>query len=167
VTGLALYEIAIAFRAAANKLADLDLPEDVVRDTLESISGDLETKAVNVASFVRNLEASAEQIKAAEQQMANRRKAIEKRAENVREYLLNNMIHAGISKIECPYFKLAVRENPPAVVINEPGLIPAAYMTEPVAPPPAPDKKLIAAAIKDGFEVPGAHLARGRRLDIK
>jgi hypothetical protein len=167
MTGLALYQIAAEYRAAADQLADLDLPEDVVRDTLESISGDLETKAVNVASFVRNLEASAEQIKAAEQQMANRRKAIEKRAENVREYLLNNMVHAGISKIECPYFKLAVRENPPAVVINEPGLIPAAYMTEPVAPPPAPDKKLIAAAIKDGFEVPGAHLARGKRLDIK
>lgn len=167
MTGLALYQIAGEYRAAADQLADLDLPEDVVRDTLESISGDLETKAVNVASFVRNLEASAAQIKEAEQAMSNRRKAIEKRAENVREYLLNNMLHSGISKIECPYFKLAVRDNPPAVVINEPGLIPLAYMTEPVAPPPAPDKALIKKAITDGFEVPGAHLTRGKRLDIK
>jgi hypothetical protein len=164
---LSLYQISAEYRAASDQLADLDLPEDVVRDTLESISGDLETKAVNVASFVRNLEASAEQIKAAEQQMANRRKAIEKRAENVREYLLSNMIHAGISKIECPYFKLSVRENPVSVVINELGLIPAAYMTEPVAPTPSPDKELIKKAIGDGFEVPGAHLARGKRLDIK
>jgi hypothetical protein len=30
-----------------------------------------------------------------------------------------------------------------------------------------PDKKLIAAALKDGFEVPGCSLVRGRRLDIK
>ena len=164
---LSLYVLSSEYRAAAEQLADLDLPEEVVRDTLESISGDLEAKSVNVASFVRNLEASAEQIKEAEAAMEARRKAIEKRAANVRQYLLDNMIAAGISKIECPHFRLAVRENPPAVVINEPGLIPAAYMTDPPPPPSAPDKKLIAQAIKDGFDVPGAHLARGKRLDIR
>ena len=164
---LSLFVLASEYRAAADQLADLDLPEEVVRDTLESISGDLEAKSVNVASFVRNLEASAEQIKEAEAAMAARRKAIETRAANVRQYLLDNMIAAGISKIECPYFKLAVRENPPAVVINEPALIPSAYMTDPAPPPPAPDKALIKKAIQDGFEVPGAHLARGKRLDIK
>jgi outer membrane murein-binding lipoprotein Lpp len=162
-----LYVVAAEYRAAADQLADLDLPEEVVRDTLESISGDLEAKSVNVASFVRNLEASADQIKEAEAAMAARRKAIEKRAANVRQYLLDNMIAAGITKIECPYFKLAVRDNPPSVVINEPLLIPMQYMTDPAPPPPAPDKKLIAQAIKDGFDVPGAHLARGKRLDIK
>jgi hypothetical protein len=30
-----------------------------------------------------------------------------------------------------------------------------------------PDKKLIAAALKDGFEVPGCSLVRGERVDIK
>lgn len=164
---LSLYVLAGEYRAAAEQLADLDLPDDVVRDTLESISGDLEAKSVNVASFVRNLEASADQIKEAEASMAARRKAIEKRAANVRQYLLDNMVAAGISKIECPYFKLAVRENPPSVVINEPGLIPASYMTDPPPPPPAPDKTLIKKAIQDGFEVPGAHLTRGKRLEIK
>lgn len=162
-----LYVVAAEYRAAADQLADLDLPENVVRDTLESISGDLEAKAINVAQFIRNLEASAEQIKAAEKSMADRRKAMEKRADDVRQYLLDNMLMAGISKIECPYFRMAIRENPPAVVINEPGLIPAAYMTDPAPPPPAPDKKLIKKAIDDGFDVPGAHLARGKRLEIK
>jgi hypothetical protein len=164
---LSLYVLTSEYRAAADQLANLDLPDEVVRDTLESISGDLEAKAVNVASVVRNLEATAQQIKDAEATMAARRKAIEKRADSVRQYLLDNMLTAGISKIECPYFNLAVRENPPSVVIDEPALIPASYMTDPAPPPPAPDKKLIAQAIKDGFEVPGAHLARGKRLDIK
>jgi hypothetical protein len=164
---LSLYVLSQEYRAAADQLADLDLPEDVVRDTLESISGDLEAKSVNVASFVRNLEASAEQIKEAEAAMAARRKAIEKRAANVRKYLLDNMLAAGISKIECPYFKLAVRDNPPSVVINEPALIPDAYLTDPPPPPRAPDKALIKKAIQDGFDVPGAHLARGKRLEIK
>lgn len=164
---LSLYVLASEYRSAADQLADLDLPEEVVRDTLESISGDLEAKSVNVASFVRNLEASAEQIKEAEAAMAARRKAIEKRAANVRQYLLDNMLAAGITKIECPYFKLAVRDNPPSVVINEPSLIPDAYLTDPPPPPRAPDKALIKKAIQDGFDVPGAHLARGKRLEIK
>lgn len=162
-----LYLLAVEHRAVAEQLADLDLPEEVVHDTLESISGDLEAKAVSVAQFVRNLEASAEQIKAAEKAMAERRKAMERRADNVRQYLLDNMLMAGIQKIECPYFKLAVRDNPPAVVINEPGLVPIEYMTDPPPPPPAPDKALIKKAIQDGFDVPGAHLTRGKRLEIK
>lgn len=162
-----LYVLAAEHRAAADHLADLDLPDEVVRDTLESMSGELETKAVSVAQFVRNLEASAEQIKAAEKAMAERRKAIERRAENIRKYLLDNMLMAGIQKIECPFFKLAVRDNPVSVVIDEPALIPENYMTDPPPPPPTPDKRLIKAAIEDGFEVPGAHLARGKRLEIK
>lgn len=164
---LSLYVLSNEYRAAADQLADLDLPDEVVRDTLEGISGDLEAKSVNVASFVRNLEASAEQIKEAEAAMATRRKAIEKRAANVRQYLLDNMLACGIKEISCPYFKLNVRENPPAVVINEPALIPVEYLTDPSPPPPAPDKALIKKAIQDGFDVPGAHLTRGKRLDIK
>jgi hypothetical protein len=162
-----LYVVAAEYRAAAEILDDLDLPEEVVRDTLESISGELEAKAISVAQFVRNLEASAEQIKAAEKSMADRRKAIEGRADRVRQYLLDNMLATGITKIECPYFKLAVRDNPPSVVINELSLIPSSYMTDPPPPPPAPDKALIKKAIQDGFEVPGAHLTRGKRLEIK
>jgi hypothetical protein len=162
-----LYVLAAEHRAAADKLADLDMPEEVVRDTLESISGDLEAKAISVAQFVRNLEASAEQIKLAEKAMADRRKAIETRADNVRRYLLDNMVMADIQKIECPFFKLAVRDNPPSVVIDDERQIPVNYMTDPEPPPPAPDKKLIKKAIEDGFEVPGAHLARGKRLEIK
>jgi hypothetical protein len=164
---LSLYVLAGEYRAAAEQLQDMDLPEEAVRDTLESISGDLEAKSINVASFVRNLEASAEQIKEAESAMAARRKAIEKRAASVRQYLLDNMLACGIKEIACPYFKLNVRENPASVVINEPALIPVEYMTDPAPPPPAPDKKLIAQAIKDGFDVPGAHLTRSKRLDIK
>lgn len=163
----ALYILAEDYRNAAAQLADLDLPPEVVADTLEGMAGDIEVKATNVAMFVRNLEATAEQIKVAEAAMAARRKAIENRAAHVREYLLTNMQRVGISKIECPYFKLAVRDNPPSVVVESIEHIPAEFMRQPEPPPPAPDKKAIAEAIKAGQEVPGAHLSRTQRLEIK
>lgn len=162
-----LYALSDEYVAVAERLADLELDEQTIADTLEGMSGALEAKATNVAMFVRNLEAGADAIKEAEGHMAARRKAIENRAGRIRQYLLDNMERTGISKIECPYFKIAVRDNPPAVVIDAESQIPAQYMKTPPPPPPAIDKKAIAEAIKGGAEVPGAHLARGKRLEIK
>ena len=167
MSNIALYELAAEYKAAADSLAELDLPENVIHDTLESLSGDLEAKAVNTIMLVRNLEATAEQIKAAEKAMAERRKAYEARAARIKQYVLDNMNHAGIQKIECPQFKISVRDNPASIVIDDEAQIPRAYMTDPAPPPPAPDKKLIAQAIKDGFTVPGAHMERGQRLEIR
>lgn len=163
----ALYDIAREYREAADKLADLDLPPEAIEDTLESLSGDLEAKATNTAFVIRNLEASAAAIKEAEAQMAARRKAIESRAARVRDYLLANMMVAGIQKIECPFFRLAVRDNPPAVEVYEPGLVPSEYMRRPEPPPATPDKTAIKEAMKAGIEVPGCKLTVGKRLEIK
>lgn len=167
MSNITLYELAQDFRATADKLADLELDEQTISDTLESLSGDLEAKAINVAAFCRNIEANAAAIKEAEAQMAARRKAIENRAARVRDYLLANMMVSGIQKIESPYFKLAVRENPPAVEVYEPGLIPAEFMRQPEPPPPAVDKTAIKEALKAGQDVPGCKLTRGNRLEIK
>lgn len=162
-----LYILAEQYRQAAEQLADLDLPAEVVADTLESLTGEIEIKAANVAMFVRNLDGMAEQIKAAEDAMSARRKAIEKRADHVREYLKANMERVGISKIECPYFKISLRDNPASVVVDDAESIPADYMRQPDAPPPAPDKKAISEAIKAGKEVPGVHLSKSKRIEIK
>lgn len=170
MSDLTLYAIASEYRQAADTLAELDLDDQTIADTLESISGDLTTKSQNVAFVIKNLESAAEQISVAVEAMNARAEALEKRAERVREYLLQNMLMAGVQKIECPYFKLAVRENPPKVVVDDEAQIPAPYMTDPAPPPPPPskpDKKLIAQALKDGNDVPGCRLERGKRLEIK
>lgn len=162
-----LYELAAEYRAAAEQLADLDLPPEVVADTLEGMAGDLQTKAQNVAMFVLSLDSTAAAIKQAEADMAARRKAIENRAERVRDYLLTAMQACDIQKIECPWFKLAVRQNPASVVIVEQSLIPAEFMRQPEPPLPAPDKKAIKDAIEAGQDVSGCRLERSVRLEIK
>ena len=163
----ALYELAHDYRNAADKLADLDLDPQTIEDTLESLSGDLEVKATNTAMLIRNLEASAAAIGDAEAQMAARRIALQNRAKRIKDYVLANMMVAGIQKIECPYFKLAVRDNPPAVEVFEPGLIPVNFMRQPDPPPPAVDKTAIKEALKAGQDVPGCKLTVGKRLEIK
>ena len=167
MNNLSLYKIADQYLEASTALADLDIDAQTLADTLEGLSGELEVKAQNVAMFVRNLEASAEAIKAAEKQMTERRKAIENRAESIRDYLKSNMERTGINKIECPWFTIAIKKNPKSVCIDDANVIPNEYKRQPEPPPPSPDKKAIKDAIEAGKDVPGAHIEQGTRLEIK
>jgi len=165
----ALYELAREYRTQAEALSDLDLPAEVIADTMEGMAGDLEVKSNAVAFVVRNLESTADAIKEAEGKMAARRKAIENRAAHLKRYLLDSMQYAGVQKLSGPYFTIAVRENPAAVVVDAADLIPAEFMRwpDPVPPPPTVDKAAIKAAIQAGQDVPGVHLERGVRLEIR
>lgn len=161
-----LYALADEYRADLAKLADLDLDDETIADTLESMGGELQVKATNVAAFAAHLDGLAGQMKDAEKRMKARREAVERRAERMRHYLLHSMQHAGIQRIESPEFTLSIKANPAAVEVYEPGLIPAEFLRQPEPPPPTPDKAAIKAAIKAGKEVPGAKLTQGVRLAI-
>lgn len=163
----ALYVLAQEFREAAAQLAELDLDQQTVFDTLDGLSGDLEAKAINVAMVARNMEATAAQIKEAELAMAARRKAMESRSEGLKRYLLCVMQETGILKIECPHFKISVKDNPPTVEVFEACMVPAEFMAPPPPPVSSPDKGAIRAAIKSGREVSGCKLIQHQRLEIK
>lgn len=163
---LALYEISANYREALEKLSDMDLPVEVVNDTLEGLQGELQIKATNVAMYAQNLESLAKQIKEAEQSMSHRRKVLENKAASIRQYIKENMERAGISKIECPYFKLSIKKNPPSVEIYDEAAIPEVYKKQPEPPPPVVDKKMIAEVIKGGATVEGARINQGTRLSI-
>lgn len=161
-----LYELAGEYRLISDKLHDLDLPEDVIADTLEGLGGDLQEKSINVAKYFRNLESMADQIKLAEGQMAARRKSIEKRTASLKEYLKSQMERARISKIECPFFVISIKDNPPSVQIDDESLIPRDLFRE-IPARFEVDKVLCKQALKDGYEIAGCHLTRGTRLEIK
>jgi len=167
MTALTLYEIAAEYRQMVEALMATDNDAQTIADTIEGESYPLEVKAQNVAYAIKTLQANAEAIKGAEEAMAARRKAMENRAVNIREYLLQCMAVAGIQKIECPHFVIKIAANPPSVVIDDERQIPAEFIKTPEPPPPQPDKKAIGEALKSGVEIPGARLVRGKRVDIR
>jgi hypothetical protein len=164
---LSLYALSENYRQALDFLTDpeMNLPVEAVNDTLEALGGELEDKAVNVAKFLRNLEATADAIKAAEADMAKRRKALENRVQWLKSYIKGNMEACGISKIECPYFKLSIQKNPSAVNILDENAIPAAFKEQ--VSSWKIDKAAIKDALKAGTAVSGAELSNGTRLAIK
>jgi hypothetical protein len=167
MSNISLYQLTNEYQLIQMKLLESDFDEQTIADTLEGASGDIEAKSINVAMFIRNLETSAEAIKQAEKEMADRRKAIEKKADSIKQYLKDNMQRCGITKIESPYFALTIKKNPPSVVIDDVGAIAGELYVYPDAPAPYPDKKAIAELLKAGKEVNGAHLEQAERLDIK
>lgn len=164
---LSLYQLSAEYLQTQNKLIEMELDEVTIKDTLESISGSLESKAVNVAMFIRNIESSAEQIKIAEKAMAERRKSLESKAESIKKYLFDNMNACGISKIESPYFNLTIKKNPPSVLVKNENEVPAEYFVQQPPPPPFLDKKLILEALKNGAIISGVELQQLTRLEIK
>jgi Siphovirus Gp157 len=163
----ALYQLVGAYRELEG-LADSEEVDSVaLHNTLEALSGDIEDKAKAVGMFIGNMESDAAAIHEAAKSMKLRADRLERRAVAVRDYLLFNMKAAGITRIECPYFVLQVKKNPPRVVIDNQDAIPPGLMVQPEPPPPHADKKAILEILKDGTPVPGAHMEQGERLDIK
>ena len=162
----ALYQLVAQYRELQTIDAD-DIPDDVLRDTLEALTGELEVKATNVAMFCANLETFAENCNEAAKRMKDRATRIQRKADAVRAYLHSMMQAAEIAKIEAPEFTLAIRKNPPSLVITETAAIPDEFMVTPPAPAPYPDKAAIKAAIKAGREIDGCRLEQGTRLEIK
>lgn len=163
----ALFELARDYRQLEALSPDEELPAEVIRDTLEALTGDIQDKSVNVAKFVLGLEAEAATIEEAAKAMLERAARRKKRAEAIRNYLLFCLQSTGISKVSCPYFTLSVRRNPEAVEIEDQSKLPAEFMVQPEPPPARPDKSAIKAALKAGRHVPGCYLRTGERLEIR
>lgn len=161
-----LYQLTDQYRQLLTLDAE-EVPEEVMRDTLEALTGDIQEKSTNVAMYMRNLEAAADAIDDAAKAMKERAAKVRKRADSIRAYLLHNMQACGITKIESPHFSLAVQKNPAAVVVFDEGQVPEKFMVQKPPPPPQLDKVAIKAAIQAGEEVPGCKLEQGVRLAVK
>ena len=162
----ALFELASEYREAHERMEAAGFDAQTIADTLDGIAGDLEEKAIAVAKFARNLEAETSAIMDAIANMQSRADANARKAQGLRKYLMDAMVAAGVRKVSCPFFVVSVRETPAAVVIDDALAIPERFLVHPEAPPPRPDKRAIAEAIKSE-SVPWAHLQKSTRLDIR
>lgn len=160
------FELAAEYRQLAVLLAERHDDEQLIADTLEAIAGPLDEHLENLAKVVRNIESAEAGVRKTMEQLALRQASLERAAERARALIVDVMHAAGRERATTALFSIAIRKNPPAVVVDSPAELPGDYLTHHPAPPPTPNKKAIAAALKAGVEVPGAHGEQGIRLDI-
>jgi hypothetical protein len=160
------FELAAQYRQLAELLAERQDDPQVIADTLESLSGPLDEHLENLAKMVRNIEAADSGVVQTISGLEQRHASLQRAAERGRRMILDLMRGARRESASTALFSLAIRKNPPHIVIDDQSALPSAYLNCPPPPPPVPDKKAIAAALKAGEQVPGAHSEQSVRLDI-
>ena len=157
-----LYEITSDYERAMDEyLTDPTNPEK-----LEILIGDFNNKAIAVAKYIKNLEAEKKAIEDATEEMDKRKKSLANKSKSLQGYLQYNIEKVGLAeKITCPYFSIYMKDNPEAVEITDEAAIPDAYVN--TKETKHIDKNKLKADLKDGFEIEGARLTRGRTLVIK
>jgi hypothetical protein len=161
-----LYELSTIFASLQAEIEEGE-PEAVATALakIDTIAGAFDDKAKQVGFLIKNLQAFENAVETEAEAMAARAKATKARVASIKEYLRSNMERTGTKKIECPQFKITLRDNPPKV--NIVGDVPAEYMRQPEPPPPEPDKKKILEDWKEGVVIDGVEITIGNRVEIK
>lgn len=157
-----LYELACEYE----RLADL-LDEDVdVSDALALVTDDLTTKLGNIARVLEQLDADEVVYAAESQRLARRAEQCSKRAAKLRAYVLSVLQVRGIEKVKCDLFTVAVRRNPPSVLVLDQSAVPPEYTRTTTST--TVDRKAVLADYKaSGLCVPGTEVVCSSRLEVK
>lgn len=157
----ALYQIGKEFQelAVLAETADEDMAV-AIHDTMGAIQAEFEDKGKAIAMLALNIDGDLEAIQSQIDRLTERKRIINNRKEALKEYLRTNMEASGITKISHPLFTISLGKGRPIVVVDNEKDIPDDYMNVKVTS--SPDKAMIAKAIKEGVEVPGAHSETGK-----
>ena len=142
------------------------------QDALNAVDENFDAKAGNIAAYIKKIKAECEMLNAEEKRLQQRRRSRERAVEQMTNYLMDEMIKTGKTKIDVVQAKISLRNNPESVMIaDEKSFIEWAQTNRKdelltyVAPKIS--KTAVKNEIKAGKELPGAVLQRTKSLMIK
>ncbi len=144
-------------------LKDMDIEEGDLNSALENIDDEIETKADNIAKVLRDFDGDIETLKSEEERLAKKRKAIENRQKQLKEYLQNAMLVLDKRKFKTDLFSFNIQKNAPSLKILDESKIPEDYYKI--------EKKLnkndLKEAVKNGLFEDAAELVQTESLRIR
>ena len=165
-----LYELTDQYNQLL-EMADCDIPEDVLRDTLESISQEFDEKADSLACLIKDLDAEANAIRLEEVQLASRRKSRQKTADKLRKYLSDEMLRLGKSGFESARNKVSFRKSKSVSFLwDEKDIVDWAMVHRDdfiIYAPPTISKAKLFEILKNGGEIPGVEICENQNIQIK
>ena len=155
-----LYEITEQHKDLLKLADESEDMAQAVADTMESLEGDFDDKAISLMYVVNDMSDNVSIIDSEVKRLTDRKKTIVNKQESMKEYLRFNMEESGISKIECPLFTITLAKGRDIVQIQDEGKIPTDYLN--IKTSVTPIKADIAKALKSGVDVPGAILVKSK-----
>lgn len=140
-----LYELTGQYQYLLNLMEDPEADPQLVSDSLEAVSGEIEYKADGYAKVRLELLNEKAGLKAEIERLSARVRTIDRNVERMMESLKNGLIEADKTKFKTELFSFSIAKNPPKVVIDCEADIPEAFLI----PQPA---KVDTAAIKKSLQ---------------
>lgn len=161
-----LYELRQEYQALAARAQEAaDDPELVqaYEDTLSSLSGDIVDKVHACCIVVRSMEAEADAVKAEEERLYKRRKAVEAAADRLRAYMTVELATLGMLNVRTSLFTVSLATNKAKLVVTDESALPPTMFRS----VPKLDSEAVRAAIERGEKVDGAHLQPSQSIRIR
>lgn len=160
-----IYELTDEYVELLNMLEDPDIDPDVLADTMEGLSGEIEVKADGYAKVIAELNAAIAGLKAEIERLTNRKTTMENNVKYLKSTLQFAMETTGKTKFKTDLFSFSVQKNPAAVVVDKPLTeIPDKYL---IPQDPKIDKTKIKEDLKAGIDIGIAHLEQSQSLRIR
>ena len=153
-----LYEITGMYLQLMEMMEDPDIDPDLIQDSMESLDGDLETKAENIGMMIRNYEATYDAVDAEIKRLQARKKMWGNNISRLKKYLKQSMTVMDKKTLRTAKFTFSVKSGSYSVVVDDQDQVPDQFRE------PQPDK-IIAKDLKAFLEANGdttyAHLQLG------
>jgi len=167
-----LYELREEYNALLAQLesGEGDIPEDALKDTLEAIDGEIREKAISIAVLIKDIDADVVAFKAEEEKLAKRRRALESKAEWLRNYVTTELGKAQIETIRNdPRAVISFRRSRVCEISDEAKFIDWAQEHRPawVTTKYVPNRAATKEAIETGAECPYARNIDKTNIQIK
>ena len=160
-----LYEIPEEYRKVLEGVqVDEETGEILGTDALVEFAGDLNETIKNTGLFLFELDSEAQQIDAQIKRLKARKDGMKRRADTLKNLMLDAMTSTGLKKVSDPLVTVYLRKST-ATIVDNMELIPKDLLRVKVET--SPDLVAISKTIKSGIEVPGAHLEERQNVNIK
>lgn len=163
-----LWAMPAAYDEIVDRIERAESEEDATAYELEldQLVGDIRHKAESVVGLARWYEGLAAVRKTEAQRMAQSAAVFEQRAERLKTYVQRTMEQLGIERIDTDRFSLAIRSNPPSVVVLDASAVPHEFERTKITIDV--DKRAILAHVKATGEIPvGCEIRHGQRLEVR
>lgn len=156
-----LYQITQSTQQLLEMLSEGEIPEDVYKDTVDSLGA--ENAIDDVVKAIRNKQAEAEAFKAEADRLIEKKQAAEKAVDSMKKLILDYLRATDQKKTGTGLFTVSRRSSKSCELTDE-TKIPEQYL---IPQPAKIDKKAILAELKEGKEITGARLKENESIMIK
>lgn len=160
-----LYEITQDIAELEELINNEELTEDEVTEVKSMIESVLNEKAEQIAYVIKNKESDIKAIKEEEKRLKEKRKSVEKSAERLKSYVLENLLMLDKKKIKTSVGDIAIRRSQAVEVSTDVNVLDDRFKR--VKTTVEADKTALKEAIKSGEVVDGVEIVENYSLNVR